>query len=124
MQLLEINFKKEISLSLFVPFYGAMDFYFGINTNNAGSVFFDLSSRDVVLGFLAHLVYQPKSLMQSCFVRRASSASFSVHTSPSHRFKHRNFIFGIHVHICPPNMHIKYLVILTYINGIHFGTFV
>ena len=26
--------------------------------------------------------------------------------------RHRNFIFGIHMHTCPPYMHIKYLVIL------------
>ena len=32
---------------------------------------------------------------------------------PRHRVRHRNFIFGIHVHICPPYMHIKNLVILT-----------
>ena len=28
------------------------------------------------------------------------SASVSVHTSPWHRVRHRNFIFGIHMHIC------------------------
>ena len=44
----------------------------------------------------------------------SSLASSSVHTSPWHMVRHRNFIFGIHVHICPPYMHIKYLVILTY----------
>ena len=37
----------------------------------------------------------------------------SVNTSPWHRVRHRNFIFGTHMHICPPYMHIKYLVILT-----------
>ena len=36
----------------------------------------------------------------------------SVHT-PQHRVRHRSFIFGIHMHICPPYTHIKYLVILT-----------
>ena len=64
--------------------------------------------------FLAHLVYQPKSLMQSFFVSRASLASASllafvsslalvssVHTSPGHSFKHSNFIFGAHMHLCP-----------------------
>ena len=40
-------------------------------------------------------------------------ALLSVHTSPSHRIRHRNFIFGTHMHLCPPHMHIKYLVILT-----------
>ena len=38
---------------------------------------------------------------------------FVVHTSPWHKFRHRNFIFSIHMHICPPYVHIKYLVILT-----------
>ena len=37
----------------------------------------------------------------------------SVHTSPCHRARHRNFIFGVQIHIYPPHMHIKYLVILT-----------
>ena len=72
------------------------------------------------VGFLAHLVYQPKSRIQSCFVHHvsssllvssalASSALVSVHTSPSHRVRHTNFIFGTHMHQCPPsNMHIKY----------------
>ena len=36
-----------------------------------------------------------------------------VHTSPWHRVRYRNFIFGTHMHTCPPYMHIKYLVILT-----------
>ena len=71
---------------------------------------------------MAHLVYQPKSLIQSYFVvrrrrwhRPALSSSSSVHTSPCHRVRHRNFIFGTHMHICPPHMHIKYLVILTFV---------
>ena len=59
--------------------------------------------------FLAHLVYQPKSLIQSCFVCRR----WHWYRPPWHRVRHRNFIFGIHVHIYPPCMHIKYLVILT-----------
>ena len=70
--------------------------------------------------FLAHLVYQPKSLIQSCFVHRrrwhrpvSASAVLSVHTSPWHMVRHRNFILGTHMHICPPYMHIKYLMILT-----------
>ena len=32
---------------------------------------------------------------------------------PRHRVICRNFIFGIHMHICPPHIHMKYLVILT-----------
>ena len=69
--------------------------------------------------FLAHLVYQPKSLIQSCFVchrrwhRLASASSLSsVHTSPWHMVRHRNFILGTLVQICPPHMHIKYSMIL------------
>ena len=41
-----------------------------------------------------------------------SSLASSMHTSLWCRLRHRNFIFGIHMHICPPFMHIKYLVIL------------
>ena len=44
--------------------------------------------------------------------RRPALVLASVHTSPWHRVRHRNFTFGTHVHICPPYMHIKYLVIL------------
>ena len=64
----------------------------------------------IKLEVLAHLVYQPKSVIESCFVRHASSLASlsSVHTSPSHRIKHRNSIFGT-------KMHIKYLAILTYV---------
>ena len=40
-------------------------------------------------------------------------ALLSVHTSPWHRVRKRNFIFGIHMPICSPYTHIKYLVILT-----------
>ena len=63
--------------------------------------------------FLAHLVFQPKSLIQSCFVHHhrwhcSASASASVHTSPWHMVRHRNFILGTHMHTCPPCMHIKY----------------
>ena len=37
----------------------------------------------------------------------------SVHASPCYRLRHRNFIFGIHMHTYSLHMHIKYLVILT-----------
>ena len=37
--------------------------------------------------FLAHLVYQPKGLIQSCFC--PSCVPVGVDTSPSHRLKHR-----------------------------------
>ena len=68
--------------------------------------------------FLAHLVYQPKSLMQSWFVRRCWHWRRWCHwhhlcTPPPVTGLDRNFIFGTHLHICPPCMHIKYLVILT-----------
>ena len=33
---------------------------------------------------------------------------------PWHRVRYRNFIFGIPMHICPPYMHIKFLVILAW----------
>ena len=78
---------------------------------------------------LAHLVYQPKSLIQSCFVRCASwvlalALVLSVHTSPWHRVDIETSYL---VHKCTyvPYMHIKYLVILTcsFLNGSHFGTF-
>ena len=42
-----------------------------------------------------------------------SVSALSVHSSPLHMVRHRNFIFGIHMHIGPQYMHIKYLVILT-----------
>ena len=38
----------------------------------------------------------------------------SVHTSPWHRVRHRNLVFGVNMYTCPWYMHIKYLVILTY----------
>ena len=34
-------------------------------------------------------------------------------TPPQHMVRHRNFIFGIHMHICPLYVHIEYLMILT-----------
>ena len=43
----------------------------------------------------------------------SSLALVFVHTSPWHRVRHRNFTFGVHMHICPLYKHIKYLVILT-----------
>ena len=74
---------------------------------------------DAKIYFLAHLVDQPKSLIQSCFVHRrwhpalVSMLVSSVHTSSWHVVIHRNYIFGIHTHIYPPFMHTKYLLILT-----------
>ena len=46
-------------------------------------------------------------------VHRHPTLASAVHTSPWHMVRHRNFIFGIHKHICPPYIHIKYLMILT-----------
>ena len=53
------------------------------------------------------------SVVRCCWRRPALASSSSVHTSPWHMVRHRNFIFGIHMHRCPPNMNIKYLMILT-----------
>ena len=38
----------------------------------------------------------------------------SLHTSPRHKIKHRNFTFGADVHLYPLYMTIKYVIILTY----------
>ena len=48
--------------------------------------------------------------MQSCFVcrrrwSRPASVSVSVHTSPWHMVRHRNFIFGVHIHMSPMYAH-------------------
>ena len=45
--------------------------------------------------------------------RPTLASASSVHTSPWHMVRHRNFVFGLHVHICPLYMHNKYLMILT-----------
>ena len=69
--------------------------------------------------FLTHLVYQPKSLIQSCFIHCSLSSSLasllssSVHT-PSDIVRYRAFIFSMNIYMCPWYMHMKYLVILTY----------
>ena len=76
------------------------------------------------IDFLAYLAYQPKSLIQSCFVCRASSATsmasasaLSGHTFPCHKFKHRNLIL---LHTCTSNIWHFWLVVL---NGSPFGNF-
>ena len=87
------------------------NFIFGVNIQ--------IYSCYMLITFLAHLVYQPKSLIQSCFVHHcrwhcpALVSVSSVHISPWHMVRHRNLILGTHMHICPPCMHIKYLMILT-----------
>ena len=93
---------------------------FDINIEYLGCIASSFAKVCAIYSFLAHLVYQPRSLIQSCFVchRRwhhpaLALASLSVHTSPWHMVRHRNFILGTHVQICPPYMHIKYLMILT-----------
>ena len=63
----------------------------------------------VYILFLAHLVYQPKSLIQSCLVRHRPTSSLaltlaSIYTSPWHRV---SFIFGGHLHLCPLHMHVN-----------------
>ena len=55
---------------------------------------------------------EPYTIMNYLSSLSLALASSSVHTSPWHRVRHRNFIFGIHIHIYPPYMHIKCLVIL------------
>ena len=62
-------------------------------------------------GFLAHLVYQPKSLIQSCFVRchcwcHPASVLASVHTSPWHIVRHRKFhTWYTYAHMSPIYAH-------------------
>ena len=82
------------------------------------ALYFSASIAVTWCHFFAHLVYQPKRLIQSwivchCCWHCSALASTSMHTSPWHLVRCRNFIFCIHMHICPPHMHIKYLVILT-----------
>ena len=63
--------------------------------------------------FLAHLVYQPKSLIQPWFVCCWHHWCWCHHhlcTPPPGTGLEGNFTFGIHMHACPPHMHIKYLV--------------
>ena len=59
--------------------------------------------------FLADLVYQSNSLIQSCLVQRRwhrhcwyrqCCHRHHLCTSLCRRVRHRNFIFGIHMHIC------------------------
>ena len=63
--------------------------------------------------FLAHLVYQPKGPVHSCFVSWHWCCRHLC-TPPCHRIRHRNIIFDIPMQICPPYVHIKYLIILTF----------
>ena len=56
----------------------------------------------VIMSLFGSFDIMLKSHVQSCFVRRVASASLApVHTSPNHRMKHRNFIFGTDMHIYP-----------------------
>ena len=52
------------------------------------------------------------SVVHRCCPLLALVLVSSVHLSPCNRIRHRNFIFGIHMHTCPSYKHIKYLVIL------------
>ena len=56
----------------------------------------------------------PSSLVLALLVLALASSLLSVHTSPCHRVRHRNFICGMQMHIGPPFMYIKYLVIFTF----------
>ena len=72
------------------------------------------ATRQLLFGSFGLSTKEPYTIML-CPSSLASSSS-SVHTSPWHMVRHRNFIFGIHMHIFPPPppyVHIKYLVILT-----------
>ena len=81
-------------------------------TNACQNVQF-LPCKNVQVQFLlAHLVYQPKSIIQSCFACHhhwhhpaLASVSLSVHTSPWHMVRHRNFILGTHMHMSPIYAH-------------------
>ena len=54
-----------------------------------------------VLFGLFGLSKEPYTIML-CSSSLALLVSSSVHTSPWHRVRHRNFTFGILMHICPP----------------------
>ena len=61
----------------------------------------------------------------SLSVSVSASALLSVYSPPSHMVRHRTFIFVVNMYTGPYYMHIKYLVILTYIFQMAaiFGTF-
>ena len=72
--------------------------------------------------FLAHLVYQPRNLIQSCFVRRASFCVVILGHCPRRRHLCTPLLAteldietscDMNMPICPWYMDIKYLVILT-----------
>ena len=69
---------------------------------------------------LAHLVINQRAytimLCQSLLVSLSVLVSvlLSVYSPPSHIVRHRNFIFGVNMYICPQYVYIKYLMILTY----------
>ena len=65
-----------------------------------------------VFGSFGLSAKEPYTIMH-CLSSLVSMSLSSVHTSPWHRVRHGNLIFGIYVHTCPPCMHIKYFVILT-----------
>ena len=54
-------------------------------------------------------------LYPSCVALMSSSLALfaSVHTSPGHWFRHRNFVSILNMSTCPSSMHMKYLVILS-----------
>ena len=67
----------------------------------------------IVFGSFGLSTKEPYTIMLCPSWLASSALASSVHISPWHRVRHRNFIFGILMHICPSYMHIKYLVILT-----------
>ena len=64
-----------------------------------------------IFGVSCNIAYQ--ALCMSNVTMSALLASLvSVHISPSHRIKHRNFMFGTHMHLFPLHMHIKYIYLM------------
>ena len=74
-------------LSIICPIFIGVFGSFGLSTKEPYTIIICLSCIGIGVGICAHL--------------------------PWYRVRHKNFIFGTNMHICPPYMHIKYLVILT-----------
>ena len=75
-------------------------------------------SQDILMteGFLVHLVINQRVLYNHALsvisVGVGIVGVICAHL-PWHMVRHRNIIFSIHMHTCPPCMHTKYLVILS-----------
>ena len=80
----------------------------------------------LIQDFRAHLVYKPTSLLQSCFVHRASSSALvsSVHTPPSYKVRQKLHIWYTYALMALVYAHqIFSHCDLKILNGSHFGTF-